>query len=190
MNAILYSTFDGNDATRYGHSMEPVLEDWLKNEYCGDLEVAHVGLVAHKARKYLAGSPDGIGINRRKDERFLIEYKAPHSLHMNKVSVQSAVEDRSFFLYVVDGVIKLKRSHDYFYQIQGLLEILDLEYCMLVVGGHESRCKVLVNRDRQFFISICDKLEKFYKGALLPERCYPMKRRGGLRKVVLDINLI
>lgn len=190
IKSILYSTFDGNEATHYGHSQEPVLEEWLIKDL-GNVEIMHVGLVAHKKFKFIAGSPDGIGVNVQKDERFLIEYKAPFGLFTSKTSIFDApTVVKGFFLAAKDGIMTLRKRHDYYFQIQGLLEICDLPYCLLVVGGFESVCCVRVERDRELFENVMlERLRKFYFGAVLPERAYAMKRRGGLRTSLVSMNV-
>lgn len=187
MNTLLYSSFDGNAATKHGHAMEPELEKWLEKDM-KTMTVTHKGLVAHNEFKFLAGSPDGIG--EANGEKFLIEYKAPYTLFINEVPIEKAILDRTFFLEKKKEQLSLKKSHDYFYQIQGLLEVCDLPYCLLVVGAFESAVRVRVERERDFFKSMLPKLRLFYFGAVLPERAYAMKRRGGLRKEVLDLGLV
>ena len=191
VRAVLYSHFKGNAATEFGHTMESVLEEQFIKDH-PDIEIIHCGVRSHKQFKYIAGSPDGIGVNRVTDERFLIEYKAPYGLHTSKTSIFDAPRlIPGFCLIEKDGQITVRRRHNYYYQIQGLLEVLDLPYCMLVVGGFESMCTVRVEREHEFFLSVMlPKLREFYFGAILPERAYPMKRRGGLRTELVPVEIM
>ena len=188
VKAVLYSSFRGNEATKYGHNMEAELERWFIEQYPAT-EVVHMGLSSHPKFKYMAGSPDGIGIDTLSDERFLLEYKAPYGLKTSETSVYNAPDlIPSFFLAKKDGQLTLKKRHDFYFQIQGLLEVFDLPYCMLVVAGFDSKCAVRVERDRDVFERVMlPKLRQFYFGAILPERVYPMKRRGGLRSTLVPV---
>jgi len=183
VQAFLYSQFAGNEATRYGHEMEGVIEQYVKSEYV-DIEIRHSGLVAHQSWKYLAGSPDGVG--RVQGTDFLLEYNAPYAHYKSRTSVHEAAKTKGFFITVKDGVYDLRRSHDYFYQVQGLMEIFNLPYCIIAVAGFDSFVSVKVERDREFFNDILDKLTHFYFGAILPEHAFPMKRRNGLRTNVVE----
>lgn len=164
------------------------MESYVSRLY-PEMEFMHYGLVAHKKHKFLAGSPDGVGLLR--GQKYLLEYKAPHSLFSSKTEVlKAALSDKSFFLQLdKDGQPYLKRTHEYFYQVQGLLEVMDLSCCMFVVAGYESFCEVRVLRETEFFNGMLGKLQRFYFGALLPERVYAMKRKGGLRKEYVDVDM-
>lgn len=175
MKTLLYSTFQGNAATEYGKKMEEEIEKEVCKIYEG-VEISHPSLTADSKHKFLAGSPDGIG--KHDNETFLLEYKAPYSLFEGEKDAADAQ-----FLCQRDDGISLSKKHNYFYQIQGLLHIFQLPYCILVVAGHSDFVFVRVDRDDVFFRSrMFEQLREFYFRAILPEIVFPMKRRGGLRK--------
>ena len=59
VKSLLYSSFNGNEATRYGHDMEAKIEKDVILKYPG-IKIEHPSLTADKKHKFLAGSPDGI----------------------------------------------------------------------------------------------------------------------------------
>lgn len=47
---------------------------------------------------------------------------------------QQALENKKLnFMNIIDGELKLKTSHDYYYQIQGQLHITERQNCYFVV---------------------------------------------------------
>jgi hypothetical protein len=154
--------------------MEAKIEEDVKLKYPG-IKIEHPSLTADKKHKFLAGSPDGIA--NLTNENFLLEYKAPYSLFQSG----KAASEANFLSQSADP--QLSKRHNYFYQIQGLLHIFNLQYCLLVVAGAEDFAYIKVMREEDFFREkMFDKLRNFYFGAILPEIVFPMKRRGGLRK--------
>jgi len=176
VKSLLYSTFSGNEATNYGHRMEKIMEETVKERNPG-ITITHPSLTVDTSNKFLAGSPDGVATFQGTD--FLLEYKAPYSLYVTEEPARSAK--------FITKTGQLNSRHDYFYQIQGLLHIFDLPFCMLVVAGFDDFYFVRVDRDNEFFLEkMFYKLRTFYFGALLPEVVFPMKRRLGLRKAYVE----
>ena len=77
VKTLLYSTFQGDTACTYGKKMEEEIEMEVQKQYEG-IEISHPSLTADSENKFLAGSPDGIGI--LENEKFLLEYTALESL--------------------------------------------------------------------------------------------------------------
>ena len=113
----------------------------------------------------MSGSPDGEAeLNR---ERSLLEYKAP-------------AIDASFLTTDMKGQTTLKRQHG-FHQVQGLLDIFDLPFCIFVVAGFDDFLYIRIDRGLDIFATrMCAQLESVYFGAVFPELTFPMKRQGGL----------
>ena len=59
------------------------------------------------------------------------EVKCPFSKREN--TIKEACEDHSFFLSATEDKIMLKQNHAYFYQIQGSMATLQLQWCDFVV---------------------------------------------------------
>ena len=105
---------------RYGKESEKKaiydLNTFLSDE---GLHVEECGLFVDLHKGYLAASPDGtVG----KDG--LVEVKCPHICRDNSIE-DLAKQDHSFCLEFdfMEDKLRLKRNHNYYYQVQGQLHI-------------------------------------------------------------------
>lgn len=118
------------------------------------------GLFIHKDYPYLAGSPDGLI-----DDDGLIEVKCPYSvkdIHPDEVKLKYLQND---------GM--LKNTHEYYYQIQGLLEITDRNWCDFVVYTFKGIKIQRIERNEKLFKIILPKLKKFYLFYFIPKILFP-----------------
>lgn len=77
--------------------------------------VKKCGLLVSKAMPFIAASPDGL------QDDIIIEVKCPYVLRDTLPSNLESLEKtqlRSFFCEKVNGVLRLKKSHDYYGQVQ------------------------------------------------------------------------
>lgn len=81
----------------------------------------------HKSKPYLAASPDGlIG----KDG--IIEIKCPPSI--KEYTPEEAVDKKKIKYMISDGKkVTLKKTDNYYYQVQAQLNITERNYCYFVV---------------------------------------------------------
>lgn len=122
---LLYGNFWGNKATRYGNESESIAIADFQRLF--NVTVTQSGLFIGKEHFYLGASPDGlIG----KDQ--LIEIKCP--LNISTISPTQGIQDRKIkFAEMVDNKLQLKRTHNYYFQIQGQLAIAERESCYFVI---------------------------------------------------------
>ena len=155
------------------------------------LSVAHPGLLPIPGLPELAASPDGIVVCEPRSsgfpERFVVEYRNPLSLIDRELTVDAAIEAvpriPNFPLTKAeDGSYSVKRSHHFYYQIQGVLAATGTTTGYLVIRGHQSMAVARVSFDTDFFDTMVHKLRQFYFGAILPELACPLYR--GLREHV------
>ena len=159
--------------------MESIIEKDVQQKYEG-IKIQHPSLTAHAEHKFMAGSPDGVA--EWNGERFLLEFKAPYTLYLE----EKPAIDANFVTTDTKGQTTLKRQNNYFYQVQGLLDIFDLPFCIFVVAGFDDFLYIRIDRELDFFATrMFTQLESFYFGAVLPELTFPMKRRGGLRTALV-----
>ena len=151
MEELLYSTFRGNKATRYGQMMEEKTRYEYgsyqqRNGHYG-LKNQPVGLVISVENPWMAASPD----NRVLDSSVtpsagIVEYKNPFS--MRDMTLSEACSKATFCLKVLkEGsqiTYQLKRQHDYYYQIQCQLYCCRLEWCDFVLRTKTSILNVHV----------------------------------------------
>lgn len=83
------------------------------------------GLHVHEHYAFLAASPDGIV--RDLTEEGNLEVKCPYS--KCGLTPEEACKDKNFCCQLVDNEVRLKKCHDYYYQVQGLLGVTGCKWC-------------------------------------------------------------
>ena len=183
---LLYSTFRGNESTRYGMLME----DQARTEYLTyqqqnghpDISVQNCGLFVSHDSPWLAATPDGL-VNDPSDQKSsagLLEIKNPHS--KRHMTIPEACNSKSFFLKEEDTKYKLKQQDNYFHQVQCQLYCVNREWCDFVVRTERDLHVERIYRDRQWWSKQMPKLKAFYDGALLPELVCPRFGKGTIRE--------
>lgn len=111
---------------RYGIQNETIAKIEFEKKF--NLNCDPCGLYIDEKLNFLAASPDGI-IN----DDGILEIKCPHSI--KAITPQDAAINKTLKYLIVskEGVIELKRTHHYYYQIQGQLHITKRKYCYFVV---------------------------------------------------------
>ena len=127
------------------------------------VDVVNTGLVLHTRFGFLGASPDGLVQDRSMSPCFgLLEIKCPYRPFMEKFTVEEACGKLpDFCCELKDGKAQLKRSHAYFYQLQGQMAIYRASWCdffcldwpICAVRAHQLRCPVL---DRKAFGTIVE----------------------------------
>lgn len=75
----------------------------------------------------MAASPDGLI-----DNDGIVEIKCPASI--KDMTPKKAFDNKKLsFMSFKDGMLKLKTTHNYYFQVQGQLEISERTYCYFVV---------------------------------------------------------
>lgn len=127
------------------------------------------GLYLSREHPFMAATPDGIVTCMCCGEG-VIEFKCPFSV---------GPCDPGSCLKQVDGQLRLKRNHAYFYQTRTQMLVCDVEYCDFVVwlpkgknphgGGTEWVHIERIQRDRDFGTAISAVARKFFVSVVLPE---------------------
>lgn len=125
VKTILYSTFQGNFSTNWGKEHEKIALH-LYEELNGT-HVNECGFFIDYEKPYLGASPDGlIG------ERGIVEIKCPQVA--GNMSPKDAARKKVVkFMDILNDKLHLKRTHNYYFQVQGQLHITKREYCIFIV---------------------------------------------------------
>ncbi|CAI6373581.1 unnamed protein product [Macrosiphum euphorbiae] len=123
-------------------------------------KVSSCGLIIDQSIPYFAASPDGlIG------DDCLVEVKCPYSAK-DYTTIVDAINDKKIKFLKINkksDVPELKRTHDYYYQIQGQLHISKKMYCYFVVFSENwIHIEKIVYNDEFWQNEMCTKLTKFY----------------------------
>ncbi|KAK3915285.1 Alkaline nuclease [Frankliniella fusca] len=127
--------FRGNAATTYGTKNEPkAREDYLKKLKNTDpsVEINTTGMWTNSSCPEFSCSPDGIITRNFGTE--LLEVKCPYLLRAGNPNefdkTLSNKQKKTFCLQHVNGKVTLKRTHQYFYQIQMAMGITETRKSM------------------------------------------------------------
>lgn len=159
-------------------------EDQARKEYMKKTgyHVRECGLFVDSNDSWLAGSPDGIVLSDDLSnlQRGLLEIKCLHkAFNLDLDPMEAAIDPKcrpNFCseLNKDNGELMLKKTHGYYYQVQGQLHVADYDWCDFVLwtpkGMHVQRIK----RDNELWAEkMYPKLKDFFLRCLLPEIVAP-----------------
>ena len=182
---ILYSTFKGTAATRYGVEMESearkqYIDYQTRRGY--PVQTLRTGLVISTDNPWLAASPDDRVVDQQSSPQLgLAEYKNPYSAKSMTIT-EACHNIQSFCLGKKGEEHQLKRSHNYYYQIQCQLYCNKLSWCDFVLRTEKELFVERIQIDQQWWDKQLAKLKLFYFEALLPELACPRHNKGGIRQ--------
>ena len=123
----------GIPAIRYGIQNEQIAiskyEEYRRN-IGTPVKVLPSGLVVNPVFPWLGASPDGKVLDSDAGPGIL-EVKC--SFSHRHISPQNACRDPNFFCELVGDKARLKRKHNYYFQVQGQLGICGVEWCDFIV---------------------------------------------------------
>lgn len=162
-------------AMKHGMHYEKVAREKLEKQL--NIKVKESGILIDQFHYFLGSSPDGLI-----DEDGLVEIKCPFSSFGMKIDDQ--ILARKITCYSVDKKTKeisVNRNHEYFYQIQGQLNIFNRKYCLFVhYSGDKQDLKITkIERDQVFWDEkMVPALKQFFFKHYLPELADPRLARG------------
>ena len=170
VKTLLYSKPVDTKALRWGKSHEPDACDsyitYLNSKGFHAISVKSSGLVISASDPYLAASPDGVVsyTDAQNTRHGIVEYKCPYSLA--EKSPTDGVP------YCTPG-LELKKTHCYYYQIQGCMALTATTWCDFVIWTPHSTHVERINFDIEHWNAVKPKLRDFYFKAVLPELASP-----------------
>ena len=97
-----------------------------------NISVSPTGLRINPDFPYLGASPDGLVTDADcPDPNGILEVKCPFKYR--NLDPNQAAENKDFCSELKDGMLKLKKKHNYFYQIQGQMAITSRKWCDFVI---------------------------------------------------------
>lgn len=119
------------------------------------LDCVKSGLIVHPEFPFLGASPDALVGNEG-----LLEIKCPYKTR--NLAIKNA------HLGYLDTNGNLKKTHNYFFQIQGLLEITGRGWCDFMIYTHKDFSIERIYRNKDIFNTLLPKLKAFYYYHVLP----------------------
>ena len=127
--------------------------------------VQECGLCLHQEYRFLGASPDRVVYDNSTVDSFgLLEVKCPYKPYTLNKTIQEVCDDALSCCALVDGQPCLKKTHAYYYQVQGQMTITGLHWCDFTVVwvGHEDLHVERLNFDPEM-----------WDDAMLPKLLYP-----------------
>jgi hypothetical protein len=181
---LLVPNFSGNKFTKYGidneinafRAIKQVLTSTIGNVPTSIIflykhiftdinsdQIKDCGLFISEQHPFLAASPDGmIG------DFGLIEIKCPYTAR--ELTPEEAIISKKIkFAKLENGSLKLKRTHAYYFQVQGQLLITNRSLCYFVIWTPKGMIFEKIEADADFFAqTMLPKLKCVYFEHLLP----------------------
>lgn len=161
---------------KHGMHYENVAKAKLEKEL--NIKVKDCGLLIDEENAFLGSSPDGLI-----DDDGMIEIKCPYASFGQNIDDQ--IVNRKITCYSVDRKTKeitgINKNHQYFYQIQGQLNVFKRKYCLFVhYTGDDQDLKITrIERDQTFWdTKMVPPLKEFFFSHYLPELADPRLTRG------------
>lgn len=174
--SLLASLFDPSDlhnvpAIQHGKKFEDIaVKAYLARKHSDGKQVHFrpCGLVLHPQFRFLGASPDGLVCEA--DDHGLLEVKCPYTAYNDKKTVyQASLDYPNFCCCVSDGVVQLKRSHQYYCQVQGQMAICGAKWCDFFVWiGNDNFLERVEFDERLWTEDLLPKLLQFYATAAIP----------------------
>lgn len=130
-----------------------------------NFSVKVTGLHINPAYPHLGASPDGL-VSCDCCGEGMVEIKCPYSI--KDLPPVAAVNNRNFFMSKDENGMHLKKSHAYFYQVQGQMAICERSYCDFVCWTPEGTAIERICKDQAFFDVVKEKLDEFFVKVILP----------------------
>lgn len=156
-------TFE-TEATSYGKRHE----NDAKSAYAAKKTNVHIhdcGLVVNNNFSFLGASPDGKVCER--GVTGLLEVKCPFLAR--DMQVMDAVTSLPLFCLELNGEnLRLKKAHDYYFQVQGQLLVTSAPFCDFAVYTSKDIFIERILPDSDFQLTMLKKLSVFYRDHAMP----------------------
>ncbi|XP_069104831.1 uncharacterized protein [Argopecten irradians] len=134
------------------------------------ISIDESGLCVMEEYPYIGASPDGFVTYETCTGQGLVEVKCPFKYR--DITPQVAATHNDFCCHVDEakGTIQLKRSHPYYYQVQGQMAVTDCMWCDFVVWTPKGISVERIHFDNDFWnLQILPKLQSFFRKFIVPE---------------------
>ena len=146
-------------AVRHGRTYEATALEKF-SEVTGK-KLLQSGLCIHPDFPYLGASPDSFV----QDEDAVVEIKCPYKSRKCKIDAGEDID----FLERVGDCLRLKRGHNYYYQLTGQMKLAQKNHCYFCVYTFEDSFFEKITLDNEFFMNtMLPKLKAFYDNVYYP----------------------
>lgn len=175
-----YKSVPPTRAVVHGRTREPeARRDYVKNHIAtcgGRVEVrANIRLHVDLEHPFLGASLDGL-VTCSKCGTGALEIKCPYKWRHTD---PGSIKDQQFCSAYVDGTLKLKRAHNYFYQVMGQMGVAQLSWADFFIWTPKGRCVERIYFDENVWLTeMVPSLTKFYTENFVAELFTRRVERG------------
>lgn len=158
-------------ATQYGILSEKrALVEFCKMFHT-KFQIVNVGVLCKLSQPWICGSPDGIIVETEVPTRkYILEIKCPYSCRKMPIfDTQTKKFNVPYLFADNDGTFQLKKSHQYYYQVQINLYVTNLDLCYFYIYSPLGSQIITVERCDVFLYNAIPRMERFYFNYFLPE---------------------
>ena len=183
VKSLLYSKNLETKAMRWGKTHEvdarSAYIQYLHSQGHHHATVTNSGLVLDLDEPCLGCSPDAlVNIPGSMIPQGVAEFKCPFTAQSQTPAELASSNPKFFSTLSSSGELKLKRRHNYYFQVQGTLAITKRAWCDFVVWSPKGVTVECIKADPRLWETNKVKLVDFYKQAILPELANPRVPRG------------
>jgi hypothetical protein len=121
---------------------------------------------------FLGASPDGLVTNEGGEKCGIIEIKCPYSCRKMSSLLDGCQKLKTLFCEEVNGEVHVKRTHNFYYQVQGAMALAKVEWCDFIVWTPNDMTVERISFSKSFWDSCYTKLKSVYLSCILPEIIY------------------
>lgn len=157
-------------ATKYGINTEPIaLKSFLKvwKGIHTNTTNKNSGLVIHMEKPYIGASPDQV-LSCDCHGQGILEIKCPF-----KASHTIPSPELCSYLVIDNNQVKLKKQHEYYFQVQGQMAVCGVKYCEFFVYTAHGYHLETISFDQAFWQDVCNTIDIFWENYLAPVMLSP-----------------
>lgn len=158
VKSLLYKTEINTPSITFGRIHEKTAK--IKYIETTGTNVQECGMFICSQYPFLAASPDGL-----LGDTGVIEIKCFPSI----TGLFRDASNKNLCYEVRDGKVTLKQNHQYYYQVQGQLNITGRNFCDFVMYATNDFNIERIYKDEELWSNMLPKLIAFYKNCILPE---------------------
>ncbi|XP_077529384.1 uncharacterized protein LOC144141751 [Haemaphysalis longicornis] len=158
-----------SDAIKYGRENEGnALASYrsLALQRHDSVEFKDAGFLISQKYVFLGATPDML-VKCSCCGEGIVEVKCPWSARERNLA--DLANETNSCVVENGGILELKSSHRYFYQVQLQLFVWQVDYCDFVLWNHKEINVQRVAADEQFLLPLLPVAERFFRKVLLPE---------------------
>lgn len=167
VQSVYYPTPFNSVATGYGCTNEPRAKQLYQEKY-PDLHIHDAGLMVQPELGFLGATPDAIVCDS--GVTGLLEIKCPFGARDLTIA-EAATTIKDFYVVNNGQDIKVSKTHDCYYQIQGQLLLSGLQFCDFVLYTRKDLFTQRVYRDVLFMNTMIAKLYEFHANYFCDKAC-------------------